>query len=316
MPIASRRAQPPKLSEIGPEIQRRQVFVPKDLGGERLDKAAAALAEGVSRTLARKIISQGGLFLGRERCKVASRKVFEGDCLTLTWHPKVSTAQRVPLVVVHKGEDFVVLNKPAGQHVQGTAQGDAGTLIHELKHVFGHAAELAHRLDAAASGLVLAGLSSAAVKTLMESFKEDTIHRSYLALTESVPHEGECRIPLAREGRRMRPAAPDEDGAKPAHSVIEVLGTEEGRSLVRVRLHTGRMHQVRVHLSALGAPIVGDRLYGGSSASRLCLHAALLRFEGGKHSGLKLQVEPPESFLAEYGARNTLREITTLVAPD
>ncbi|MGB0589561.1 MAG: RluA family pseudouridine synthase [Myxococcota bacterium] len=296
MPVDTRRSRPPKLSDVTGGAQRRQVVVTSALAGERLDKALAALSEDVSRTLARKAIANGGVFLGLDRCKVASRKVSPDDCLTITWHPAGHAGRTYPLHIIHEDSTLVVVHKPAGQHVQGTAQGDAGTLVVSLQKRFGAATQLAHRLDAPASGLVIAGRDSGTVAELMTCFREHTVTRAYLAVVLGVPRAGECRLPLARDGRRMRIAARDEPEAKPAHTDVEVLWQGEGKALVRAQLHTGRMHQVRAHLSGLGAPIVGDRLYGAERAPRLCLHAVDLGVSLPGRDKLTLHTPPPEDF--------------------
>ena len=293
MPVDTRRSQPPKLSTVSQGAERRQVSVPSDLAGERLDKAIAALSEDVSRTLARKAIANGGVFLGLDRCKVASRKVSPGDCITITWHPAGHAGRTYPLDIVYEDPRIVVAHKPAGQHVQGTAQGDAGTLGVSLQKRFGPDTQLAHRLDAPASGLIVAGLDKDSVAKLMAAFREHQVRRSYLAVVQGSPKAGPCHLPLARDGRRMRIAASDEPEAKSAHTDVEVLWQGEGKALVHARLHTGRMHQVRAHLSGLGSPIIGDRLYGGEREPRLCLHAVALVLNSPDLPALELHTEAP-----------------------
>ncbi|MDP6946561.1 MAG: RluA family pseudouridine synthase, partial [Myxococcota bacterium] len=259
--------------------------------------ALAGLADGLSRTLARKIIALGGVYLGQDRCKVASRKVSPGDCLTVTWHPRVLVAPSFALEVVHEDARTVVVDKPASQHVQGTAQGDVGTLAAALSQRYGAATQLAHRLDAPASGLVIAGRDPQAVAHLMAAFREHRVERSYLAIVLGIPAEGPCKLPLVRDGRLMRIAEPTDPEARSAHTDVKVLWSDETRALVTARLHTGRMHQVRAHLAALGAPLMGDRRYGGPSASRLCLHAVRLKLGHPDGEGeLALERSPGDDF--------------------
>lgn len=298
MPLDIRRSRSPKLSDVTPGAQRRQVVVTSGLAGERLDKALAALSEDVSRTLARKAIANGGVFLGLDRCKVASRRVSPADCLTITWHPADHASRTFPLDIVHEDAQIIVAHKPAGQHVQGTAQGDAGTLIVSLQKKFGQSTQLAHRLDAPASGLIVAARDQATVTAVMNCFRDHTVTRAYLAVVFGVPKTGACKLPLARDGRRMRIAAFDEPEAKSAHTDVEVLWAGEGKALVRAQLHTGRMHQVRAHLSGLGAPILGDHLYGGELAPRLCLHAVELGLPLHDAAPLRLHAAPAEDFWA------------------
>ena len=316
MPIDTRRARPPKLSPPGHGVERRQVIVSHELAGERLDKALPALAEDVSRTLARKVIALGGVYLGLDRCKVASRKVSPGDCLTMTWHPKQQERPSFPLMVIYETAEFVVVNKAAGQHVQGTAQGDEGTLAKALTSAYGKDTQLAHRLDAPASGLILAGRTPKSVAGLMARFRDHEITRCYLALVEGRPPAGDCHLALRRDGRRMEVVAPSVEGAKAAHSHVEVLWSGEDKSLVRIQLHSGRMHQARAHLSALGAPIVGDRLYGGTAKGRLCLHAAELSWDASEDKPLSFFAAPPEDFWASLDDASGAQSVSASLARD
>ncbi len=273
------RGRPPKLKDPGPGAERAVVVVPQALSGERIDKALAALVPGLSRSFARKILGMGGVHHGDARCRVASREVAVGDVLTATWHREVTAAELFELCVVHEDARVAVVHKPAGQLSQGSELGDVGSVVWALRRRFGRDARLMHRLDKPASGLLLVGLDAAAVRRLAPQIREHTVGRRYYAVTAGVPAQGRCELPLAREGRRMRVAQPGEQGALDARSVVEVIATAGGRALARVTLETGRTHQIRLHLSAVGAPIVGDRRYGGPAASRLCLHAAHLAFD-------------------------------------
>ena len=278
--------------------------MPARLAGERLDRALPALVEGLSRTRARKIIGLGGVYLGQERCRVASRAVRAGDALTATWHDAVSAAASHELVVLHEDTSLVVVDKPSGQHTQGTELGDAGTLIRALEARYGTGIRLMHRLDAPTSGAIAAGRGPEAVAALAAQFRAHAILRAYLAVTHGAPPEGPCRLSLAREGRRVRVARPDEQGSLPAHTELSVVERHGARALVLARLHTGRTHQVRVHLAALGCPVVGDRAYGGEDAPRLALHAWVLGLRHPRGAEpLDLTAAPPDGFWEAAGWR-------------
>ncbi|MGM0574551.1 MAG: RluA family pseudouridine synthase [Myxococcota bacterium] len=270
--------------------------MPEDLAGERFDRAVARLTPGLSRTRARKVIAMGGAWLGRQRCRVSSRPVQPGDLVTVTWHPAVKAPRRFRLRVLHEDARLVAVSKPSGQHVQGTELGDEGSLIRSLERRYGPDVRLVHRIDAGASGVLVAGRDGEAVKRLSEQFRAHDLERRYLAVTAGVPEEGPCELPLVREGRRVRPAGEGDDGM-PARTDVTVLERRGRRSLVEASLHTGRTHQVRVHLATLGAPIVGDRRYGGPRADRLCLHARLLCIrhpDDGR--ALRFEDEPGDDF--------------------
>ncbi len=256
-----------------------RAVVPEPLAGTRIDKALAELIPGMSRHLAKKVLGMGGVMVGKRRVRMASFTVRAGDVLSATWHPDVLEPERFDLDIVHVDEDLVVIDKPSGQLSQGSELGDVGSLIHSLERRFGREVRLMHRLDKGASGLLVAARNPDASAFLTPQFREHTLERRYIALVAGCPPEGPCEIPLIIAGREIRPARPGEDGL-PAKSVITLLesrDTSQGpRSLVEVQLHTGRTHQIRVHLSSLGAPLVGDPTYGGPAAPRLALHARVL----------------------------------------
>jgi RluA family pseudouridine synthase len=217
--------------------------------------------------------------VGKRRVRMASFTLRAGDVLAATWHPDILEPERFELDIVHSDADLVVIDKPSGQLSQGSELGDVGSLIHALERRFGRDVRLMHRLDKGASGLLVAGLNPAATAALTPQFRDHTLERRYVALVAGHPPAGPCETPLVIAGRTVRVARPGEDGL-PARSDIAVLETRETpagpRALIEVRLHTGRTHQIRVHLASLGAPLVGDPLYGGPEAPRLALHARVL----------------------------------------
>ncbi|TNF22763.1 MAG: RluA family pseudouridine synthase [Deltaproteobacteria bacterium] len=294
------RDRAPRLGPPGPGARRATFVVPPTLAGERLDKALAAGVEELSRAKARKIIGMGAVYLGTERCRVASKPVAAGDALTVTWHPEVLTPERYELDVLHEDARVVVVNKPAQQLSFGSELGDVGSLAHALARRYGPEAVLMHRLDKPASGLLLVARDAAAAAALTPQVREHRMSRRYLAIAAGTPAAGWCETPLVKEGRAVRPAHPGEEGM-PARSFVEVLRTEGAASLVRVTLETGRTHQIRVHLMSLGAPLVGDRRYGGPDAPRVCLHAAHLGFVHPDGHPLAFDVAPHDDFWAAAG---------------
>ncbi|MCC6620045.1 MAG: RluA family pseudouridine synthase [Deltaproteobacteria bacterium] len=285
--------------------RRARATVPAEQAGARLDQALAALVPELSRRLARKVLAMGAVHVNGKPVRIASYAVRAGDTLAATWHPDVLVPETFPLDVVHEDVDVVVVVKPAGQLSQGSELGDTGSLVHALQRRFGPATRLMHRLDKGASGLVVAGRHPDATGALTPQFREHTIKRRYLAVTQGVPAEGPCEVPIVIAGREARAARPCEDGL-PARSdvVVKRLDDVPGgarRALVEVTLFTGRTHQIRIHLAALGAPIVGDPAYGGPAAGRLCLHATTLGFVAPDGTTRRFERAPDPSFWEAAG---------------
>ncbi len=311
---------------LAPGTVRHEADVPRALDGERLDRALAALLPELSRTRARKVLAMGGVFLGQERVRVASRVVRAGDHLTATWHPAVQEPARFPLRVLYEDEALVVVLKPAGQLVQGTELGDVGSLTYALARRFGPNVRLMHRLDQGTSGIMLASRDRAASGGLTPQFREHTIERVYWAVTEGSPPEGACELPLVRTKRRVRVAQPGREagrGVLSARTDVRVLAHHPdptlGLTLVEATLHTGRTHQVRVHLAALGAPLVGDAAYGRhlpahERPARVCLHAVRLGFRHPRTGERLVFQQPPGPDFWE-AARFPARALEVLPAP-
>jgi 23S rRNA pseudouridine1911/1915/1917 synthase len=296
------RSKDPGLKDPAAGAIRHQVIVPPELAGERLDRALPALVVDMSRTLARKVIGMGAVYIGKKRCRVSSRPVNAGDRLTATWHAHVLKPRTYKLNILHSDEHVVVLSKPAGQIVAGTELGDAGSLQLALERQFDDRTKLMHRLDMGASGLMVAARTKRATRVLTPQFREHTIGRRYLAITERSVQEGSCTFKLRKDRRRVVLAGKRE--GMEARTDFSLVASEGERALLEATLYTGRTHQIRVHLQGLGAPIVGDQSYGGLNADRLCLHAALLEFNhpmGGKRLSF---VQPPSTDFFRAGNLN------------
>ena len=307
--------------------EKKTAIVPAALAGERIDKALAALIPALSRHLAKKVLGMGGVQVNGKRVRMASFALRAGDKLVAVWHPDILTPERFPLTVVYEDDELVVVDKPSGQLSQGSELGDVGSLIYELMRRYGPDVRLMHRLDKGASGLLVAAKNPVASAWLTPLFREHRMERRYLALVSRVPSESEITVPIVIDGRKARAARPGEDGL-PARSLVSVLepraeraqGGEGdpamrpvenlenlenrdigGPALVEVQLFTGRTHQIRIHLSAVGSPILGDPEYGGPEAPRLALHAAVLGIERPDGRILKVDRPPGEDFWACRG---------------
>ncbi len=269
------------------------VVLPQGSEPLRFDQALARFC-GVSRTEARRIIAQGGAFLDGARVKVASRMVGPGSRLQAHVLPRSSpdfgskaSLGREP-EVLFEDRWLVAVYKPAGVPTQATRQGDRGTVESFLRQRFGRPVHLPHRLDVPASGILIAAHQREAAHPLQTLFSERRMVRIYRAVVEGKPElaEGELHHFAGMEGSRRRaytePPFPDSPEMILRY---RVEGEREGRCLLWVRLLTGRTHQIRLQLSAMGWAVQGDGAYG-QGGGRLALHASELTFRhpilGGK----------------------------------
>lgn len=266
--------------------------VPSELDGERLDKAVAALAS-ISRSRARQIVDSGvvtrrGEVLGA-RVKVATGDEIEFEVPDL---PPLLVAHSVDYPVLHVDDDIIVVDKPAGLTVHPGAGTDVDTLaaglLYDYPEIEGIGQDgrwgIVHRLDRATSGVMVVARSAAAYETLSAMMRAREVGRRYLALTQGVMDipRGTVDAPIGPD-----PIRPTKRALAPAgkRAVTHYRRTDAWSGVdvaqLEVTLETGRTHQIRVHLSAIGHPVLGDRLYGGGDpvkVPRLCLHAATLDF--------------------------------------
>lgn len=180
--------------------------------------------------------------------------------------------------LVYSDRDVIVVDKPPGQHTQPPAGGAGGSLLDEAKAGYGPQIRLVHRLDRDASGLVILARNRAVAATLGDAFRAHTVRRTYraeLAVPLPVGTSGTIDRALKWSGGRCWA---DPSGVS-AVTHYEVVEREGPRSVLEIRLETGRMHQIRVHLAAALAPLVGDRKYGGPKADRLALRAIRLELD-------------------------------------
>ena len=246
---------------------------------------------------------------------VAARKLRAGQRLQLQLVPTEESlafrAQALPLDIVFEDEHLLVLNKPAGLVVHPAPGNWSGTLLNGLLAHHGAAASLpragiVHRLDKDTSGLMVAGKTLAAVTALSRAIAAREVQRHYVALVHGrVPwQEQSIDAPIGRDPvsrTRMAVVA----GGRPARTDVRCLGCTADFSALACRLHTGRTHQIRVHLAWLRHPLVADALYGGRAALgllRQALHAQRLSLQHPA-TGLWLDFEcpPPPDFAAAWG---------------
>ncbi len=262
--------------------------------GLRLDKWVAEHFPELSRTQAQKLVS-GGLVTVNGQVAKAGLKLSVGDrvMITLPFPSNDSLSpEAMPLSIVYEDDDLLVVDKPAGLTVHPAPGHPNHTLINAiLAHVpslpesdDSKRPGVVHRLDRDASGLMVVAKNKEAQFNLIGQFKARSVVKAYLVLVEGqlTPDDGVIEAPLGRDPRhRKRMAVAAEGEGREARTNYHVLRHIGGYSLIEVRPETGRTHQIRVHLSAIGYPVFGDRVYGAKSDKlpRLFLHACRLGFK-------------------------------------
>jgi 23S rRNA pseudouridine1911/1915/1917 synthase len=264
-----------------------------DRGGERLDKAIPAYVQDFSRATAQRLIKTGEVTVNGQPSK-PSYRVQVGDEVVVripAEMPKPVLPENIPLDVIYEDDVLLVVSKPAGMVVHPALGHPSGTLVNA---VLAHCSQIAdvggperagivHRLDKDTSGLILVAKDEATRAALQRQFKHQKVTKTYLALVEDQvqPREGVIEAPIGRDKRQRKKMAVVRSG-RPARTLYRAIEYFAAHTLLEVRPYTGRTHQVRVHLSWLGYPIVGDTVYGHRRQQLLrdrhFLHAARIHF--------------------------------------
>ena len=277
------------------------VSIGEDKAGKRLDWVLADALPELSRSRIKALMEDGCIFAadGRPATNPA-QKARAGDVMAINApppQPATPVAQNIPLDIVYEDPHLVVIDKPAGLVVHPAAGHDEGTLVNALLHhcrgelsgIGGVSRPgIVHRLDKDTSGLLVAAKDDITHRGLAEQFARHDIERAYKALVWGVPakNSGTISDNIGRSPRNRKKMAVVRRGGKTAMTHFQVLRRFANlAALVECRLETGRTHQIRVHMSSIGHPIVGDQVYGGGirrcpASVNTSLHQSLQILEG------------------------------------
>ena len=283
-------------ASIGLDFELRQVSVPVDSHGARIDRALAQSVPEFSRSYLQQLIASNAVMHNGSVQVKASARLKAGDALTIELRPTAQSQAFKPetmaLNIIYEDEWLLVINKPAGLVVHPAPGNWSGTLLNGLLARDIHACQLpragiVHRLDKDTSGLMVVARTRQTMDRLVHLIAERSVSRQYIALAHKAWQGAKMRqveFAIGRDPRnRLRMAVVDLDrnAGKSATTELSLLQNGLNHCLVHCKLHTGRTHQIRVHMAAIGHSLVGDEVYGGVPAgglTRQALHACRLAF--------------------------------------
>jgi 23S rRNA pseudouridine1911/1915/1917 synthase len=293
-------------------------IVPVTASGQRLDLVVSRLAADCSRSLAAALINQGDIQVSGQQ-KRPGYRVKQGERVAGKMLPQnpdtVASSDARPVQVIYEDPHIIVVNKPAGLVVHPAAGNRSGTLVNRLVYHFPDLRHLSddparpgivHRLDKDTSGVMLVARTGHSLQFLQKEFKYHRVEKTYLALVSGsdLTESGDIISPIGRHPKHRKRMCVNHDTGKPAHTSWQVIQRFEQACLVKIRLYTGRTHQIRVHFYDMDHPLLGDRIYQyrrnrktGQAFPRQMLHAWQLGFRH-PYSGKKMFfcADLPEDF--------------------
>lgn len=291
----------------------KEYIVSQEEKGKRLDAYIPSVDTDITRTSAQRLIEDGNILVNGKNVKV-SYKIQENDKISVEIpEPKQIElkAQNIPIEIVYEDSDIIVVNKPKGMVVHPANGNPDGTLVNAIMAICkdslsGIGGEIrpgiVHRIDKDTSGLLIVAKNDNAHVKMSEQIKNHEVKKTYIALVRGVFKENEATIdmPIGRSTSDRKKMAVNKNG-KNAITHIKVLKRFDKYTLLQVNIETGRTHQIRVHLSHIGYPIVGDYTYSNGKNEfdvvGQCLHAQKLEF---KHpitqKDMYLEAELPQYF--------------------
>ncbi len=283
-------------------------IVKQEEQGKRLDMYVSNQNNELTRTAVQRLIEQEKILVNRKKQKVAY-KVVEGDIVTVEESEAKLIelkAQEIPIDIIYEDNDIIVVNKPKGMVVHPANGNPDGTLVNAIMAICkdslsGIGGEIrpgiVHRLDKDTSGLLIVAKNDKAHVNMSEQIKNHEVKKTYIALVRGIVKENEATIdmPIGRSRSDRKKMAVDKNGRN-AITHIKVLERYDNYTLLEINIETGRTHQIRVHLSYIGYPIIGDYTYSNGKNEfgvvGQCLHAKSLKF---KHpiTGKEMKLEAP-----------------------
>ena len=274
-------------------MNEMKFVVPCECAGTRIDSWLAEQVEGLTRSAAQNLLAEQAVSMNGKPVK-KNYKLVGGESLTVTM-PELRevniTAEDIPLDIVYEDADIVVVNKPRGMVVHPAAGNWTGTLVNALMFHCGdslsgingeHRPGIVHRIDKDTSGLLVVAKNDSAHQSLAAQIAAHTAYRGYEAIVVGSPREEQGTVdkPIARHKTDRKRMAIVE-GGREAITHYTVIKRYRGYTHMAFQLETGRTHQIRVHMAAIGHPIIGDPVYGlkkdrFSNIGGQCLHAAKL----------------------------------------
>ncbi|MCB2184031.1 MAG: RluA family pseudouridine synthase [Desulfobulbaceae bacterium] len=274
-------------------------MVSSDFNGKRLDQYVADLDQfsHLTRTRVQSLIRSGNILVD-DQLKKTGYRLKSGESVRILLppaEPSVLIPEKLSIPVLLEDEDIIVLSKPPGLVVHPSHGHDHGTLVHGLlyqcRNLSGIGGEqrpgIVHRLDKDTSGIMIVAKNDQAHQSLVDQFKSRNVEKYYLAILDGIPREkrGKVDAPIGRHPVHRKKMSILQQGGRHALTHWEILEEFQRFCLVKLKLETGRTHQIRVHMSSLGCPVAGDIMYGrkknklpGFSISRQCLHSLSLSF--------------------------------------
>jgi len=280
-----------------------RIAVPEDAAGARLDRFLASVLGDLSRSNIQRLVHEGRVQVNGRLAK-ANQAVKPGQDVAVDVPAPVDStpaAEALPLPIIFQDQDLIVIDKPAGMVVHPAGGHSSGTLVNALLHHIGDLSGIGgekrpgivHRLDRGTSGLMVVAKHDRAHDELSRQFHDREVEKEYIVLVWGIVNAGRrIDLPIGRDpANRKRMSSRARRSREAITRIVQTEALAPGLTLARVAIHTGRTHQIRVHLSAIGHPVVGDALYGGvrrrvpgdltpvKRLDRPFLHASCLAFQ-------------------------------------